>query len=138
MMILLAVLSVIAGSLLSGASLAGRAGISLFYSEYGFLKVWWQAALAIFVLWMILLVVQRVVHNKAALPTARIVHVFALLLALAGLYFTYYDFRHSLSHRLLGERFHLGAYLFWFGWMIISLFYLLQKKHKALYTTSVE
>jgi hypothetical protein len=51
----------------------------------------------------------------------------ALVLALIGLYFTYQDFRHNTAHRWLGERFHLGGYLFWIGWMAISVFYLIKK-----------
>ena len=45
----------------------------------------------------------------------------SVLIALVGLYFTYNDFRHTLSHRWLGERFHLGAYLFWIVWIAISV-----------------
>jgi hypothetical protein len=44
------------------------------------------------------------------------------------LYLTYNDFRQDLSHRLMGERFHIGAYLVWIGWMIISIYLLLTRK----------
>jgi hypothetical protein len=60
--------------------------------------------------------------------TAVILHILVLLIALAGLYFTYVDFREVLEHRLLGERFHLGAYLSWLGWIAISLFFLVKRK----------
>jgi hypothetical protein len=125
---LLAILSVVSGYLLSKASLVGKAGISLFYREYQFLKVWWQGALVVFGVLLLLFLIQRAIQSKAARGTSNLVHVICILLALAGLYFTYNDFRHDLSHRLLGERFHLGAYLFWAGWVIVSLFLLSQKK----------
>lgn len=51
---------------------------------------------------------------------------------LAGLYFTFSNFRNDLSHRLLGERFHLGIYLYWIGFCIISLFYALTSKKRPV------
>ena len=121
---ILALLSAISGYLLSKASLIGKAGISMFYKEYQFLKVWWQGALLVFGVLLLLFLVQGLVQRKVAKGTANFIHIILILLALAGLYFTYNDFRHDISHRLLGERFHLGAYLFWVGWIIISMFYL--------------
>jgi hypothetical protein len=59
---------------------------------------------------------------------ADLLHIAALVIAIIGLYFTYSDFRNDFSHRLLGERFHLGFYLFWIGWMLISLYYLFQRR----------
>jgi hypothetical protein len=128
LLFILAALSTISGYLLSKASLVGKAGISLFYKEYQFLKVWWQGALVVFGVLFLLFLAQGAFQRKAARGTANFIHVLCILLALAGLYFTYNDFRHDLSHRLLGERFHLGAYLFWIGWMLVSLFFLAQKK----------
>ena len=71
---------------------------------------------------------QGAAQKKLKTKKAKAVHIGCLLAALAGLYFTYYDFRHTTTHRLLGERFHLGGYLFWIGWIIISVYYLTQKK----------
>lgn len=128
LILILSLLSAISGWLLSKASLAGRAGISLFYKEYRFLKIWWQGALTVFAILIILLLLQNIAQRKLGKHKANILHISMLLLSMVGLYFTYYDFRHTISHRLLGERFHLGAYLFWIGWMVISLFYLTQNK----------
>ena len=133
LLFILAILSAISGYLLSKASLVGKAGISMFYREYQFLKVWWQGALAVFVVLLIFVLIQGAIQRKAARGTANFIHIICILLALAGLYFTYNDFRHDLSHRLLGERFHLGAYLFWVGWMIISMFFLAQRKKVRRY-----
>ena len=122
---IIVVLSVVSGYLMSKASLIGKAGMSLFYQEYNFLKSWWKGALVIFILLLILYAVHNMLVKKYPLVKARTITVFSCIIALIGLYFTYNDFRHTLSHRLLGERFHLGVYLFWIGWMVISLFYLL-------------
>lgn len=123
-------LSCISGYLLSKASLVGRTGINLFYKEYKFLKTPWQGGLLVFILLILLLFLQGLAQKKLGVKMARAMQFFLLLAAIAGLYFTYLDFREVLSHKLLGERFHIGAYLFWIGWMIISLFYLFQKPNR--------
>jgi len=75
-----------------------------------------------------LLLIQGWAEQKLLKRKANNLHIATIVLAAAGLFFTWYDFRHTITHRLLGERFHIGAYLFWIGWMIISLFYLTQQK----------
>jgi hypothetical protein len=124
----LALFSLIDGYLLSAISFAGRAGISLFYTQYQFLKSWWKDALLVFIFWIILLAIESMVSKKVSKATAAIVQISLLIIAIAGLYLSYADFQNSLSHRLLGERFHLGVYVFWLGWIAISIFILLQKK----------
>ncbi len=128
---LLAGLSVLCGWLFSKINLIGRAGIALFYNEYRFFKSWWKGALAVFLIWMILFWLQGFLQKKLIHRQAMLLHVAALVIAVIGLYFTYDNFRHDLSHRIIGERFHLGFYLFWAGWMLISLFYLFQKRNAA-------
>jgi hypothetical protein len=127
-LLLLTALAALSGYLLSKASLVGKVGMTLVYKEYSFLKVWWQGALAILAAWLVLLLLQGGVNRRAKGGNAALAHVVALVLAAIGLFFTYQDFRNNLSHRLLGERFHIGGYLFWIGWMIISLFYLFRGK----------
>lgn len=126
LVLLLLALSALTGYLLSKASLVGRVGISLFYKEYKILKVWWQSGLFVFAVWMILFFLQDWLKRKVSPNRSKLIQVGALLLALAGLFLTYQDFRNNLSHRLLGERFHLGGYLFWIGWIIISVFHLIR------------
>ena len=123
----LASLSAMSGFLLSKASLTGRVGISLFYKKYRFLETWWQGALAVFAILLSLLLLQGLAEKRFSKRTAGILHMAMIILALGGWYFTYHDFRHTTTHRLLGKRFHLGAYLFWIGWALISLFYLTKK-----------
>ncbi len=98
------------------------------YTEYRFLKSWWKGALLVFIVWMILLLIQSTIFNKARKAASRMVQVIALLIAVAGLIFSYSDFRNSISHRWLGERFHLGVYMFWLGWVVISVFLLLERR----------
>ena len=124
---ILAALSALSGFLLSKASLPGRVGISLFYREYKFLKTWWQGALVVFAFLLLLLLLQGLAEKYFSGRKAVLFHITTLLLALAGLFFTYHDFTHTTSHRLLGGRFHAGAYLFWLDWILISLFYLTKK-----------
>ena len=127
---ILALLSLLSGNLTKGVSLVGRVGINLFYKEYKFFKVWWQAALVCFAA-LILITVMLYFMDKALNGlTRKIVLLVFFFVFLAGLYFTFRDFRDDLSHRLLGERFHLGIYLYWIGFCIISLFYMLTPKMK--------
>ena len=121
---ILAVFSIIAGNLFSEISFVGKAGISLFYQQYQFLKVWWKGALLVFTIWIVLFILQTYLYKKTSKATFTIVSAVSLIAAIAGLFFSYTDFRRSLSHRWLGERFHLGVYLFWLGWIAISLFIL--------------
>ncbi len=121
-------LAALAGYVFSKASLIGRLGITLFYRQYKFLKVWWQGGLLIFVVWMTLFFLQGFAQKKMSPTNSKAIHILAVIASLAGLYFTYQDFRHTTSHRWLGERFHLGGYLFWIGWITISVFYLTEKK----------
>ena len=108
--------------------MAGRIGIDLFYKQYKFLKIWWQGALTVLVVWLLLLFLQGIIQKKLQKQKSLLLHSLIIVLALTGLYFTYYDFQHTLTHRWLKERFHIGAYLFWIGWIFISSFYLVQKK----------
>ena len=114
--------SIVAGYLLSAISWVGRIGIGLFYHEYKFLKVWWKGALIVFVVWMIVWLVQSVLRKKLTASGRNLMHGIFLMLAIAGMYFSFSDFRHTISHRWLGERFHLGVYLFWIVWIGITIY----------------
>lgn len=131
LVIFLTALSTLSGYLLSKATWISRVGMSLFYNQYNFLKTWWKGALLVFSVLMILLIIQTIVQSKLPSIAAKIFHTIMLFAALVGLYFTYRDFRHTLSHRWLGERFHIGVYIFWLGWITISLFYIFQPKKRG-------
>jgi len=80
---------------------------------------------------MSLFFVQTVFYKRGSVKTSKIIQTVLLAIAIAGIFFSYSDFRNTLSHRLLGERFHLGVYLFWLGWIAITIFLALQKKLPA-------
>ena len=127
-LLLLTGLSILSGYLLSKASLVGRAGINFFYKEYRFLQTWYKGAAVVLGVWLLLFFLHWLAQQKLAASKARLVHLIAIVFAAIGLYFTYSDFRNDLSRRLLGERFHIGAYLFWVGWMLVALFHLWPRK----------
>jgi len=137
LVVFLAALAFLSGYLMSKASLVGRLGMTYVYKEYRFLKTWWKGALAVFIVWMVLLIIQSIVERKLSKSKATIVHVIFVLLALVGLYFTYSDFQHTTSHRWLKEKFHIGAYLFWLGWIIISAFCIVQKRENIIKEKSI-
>ncbi|WP_300598330.1 cytochrome d ubiquinol oxidase subunit II [Niabella sp.] len=127
---LLLLIAVLSGILSSGISLVGRVGVNTFYKNYRFFKIWWQAAL-VCLLVLILVTFLLYAIDKKFKGGKRVILLTGFLFAfLGGLYITYSDFRNSLSHRWLGERFHLGIYLYWIGFCISDLFFLLgPKKH---------
>src|SRR5689334_12216811 len=104
LLICITCLSIVAGYLISKASLVGRAGMSVFYREYNFLKVWWKGAIAIFIVLILFFLLQGMAQRRLQKP--RTVQILLLIFAAVGLYFTYNNFRHDLSYRLMGERFH--------------------------------
>lgn len=127
LVISLALFSLLTGYLLSAISFIGKAGISMFYQQYEFLKIWWKGALLVFIVWIGLFLIQNAAYKRVSKANSNIISIVSLLVAIAGLFFSYKDFRNSLSHRWLGERFHLGVYLFWLGCIVISVFFLLKR-----------
>lgn len=128
LLVFLLALSVTAGILFSKISFIGRVGINLFYKNYAFFKVWWQGAGLVFGIFLLWMLIHAAIRKYATAKNALITYILTLVLAVAGLVFTYNDFRHDLSHRLTGERFHLGGYCFWLGFMAISMYYIVNRK----------
>lgn len=120
--LLQAILSLLSGYLISKMSLIGRIGINLMYSEYIIFKSWWQTALLLFGIQSLLLGVQFFVKKRKGNKLAFRLSLVLLVIALFGLYTTYHDFQHTISHKLLKEKFHLGFYLFWLTWIGGCLF----------------
>lgn len=123
-LLLLAGLSAVSGFLMSNMSWIGRIGINLIHKEYKFLKVWWQGALAVYVALLLLFVVQYIIQTHTHFVVGKLLHVLCFAAAIGGLYFTFSDFSNDITHRMLRDVFHVGAYLFWVGWMLISVFFL--------------
>jgi len=136
-LLFLAVLSVISGILLSKTSWVGRVGMTFFYKEYNLLKIWWQGAIAVYIVWLVLFIVHSFIQKALPKIAARLLHIVMLVIAIACLYFTYDDFTNDFSHHLLGRRFHYGFYLGWIGWMLICLFFTFKRNRpKATITSS--
>lgn len=123
LLFILAFIALLSGSLTKGISFVGRTGISLFYKEYKFFKVWWQSALVCFALFLVIAIILYFVDKSLTQRTGKTVLLACFFVFLAGLYFTFRNFRADISMKWLGERFHLGIYLYWIGFCIISLFY---------------
>jgi hypothetical protein len=122
-------LAVLSGWSLSKATLIGKVGIHILHKELTFLNSWWKGALFLWIVWVILELVQFSIWKRVSRKMNLIIQSLLLVLALVGLYYTYLDFR-TFSHRLLGERFHIGGYLFWIVWILISAFFVSQNKGK--------
>lgn len=126
---ILAPLAVIVGWTLSKATIIGKVGIHFLHREYIFLNSWWKAALFVWCVWLILEIIQYRVWKRNRRNINLAIQATFIFLAVLGLYFTYLDFR-TFSHGLLGDRFHLGGYLFWIGWCIISIFFIKLRNDK--------
>ena len=133
---LLAVLSCLSGHLLSKASWVGKVGMTFFYQEYNFMKIWWQGSVAVFIMLMILFLLHLLIYRKLHIIAGRLLNLVILFLVASGLYLTYDDFTNNFSHKILGRRFHYGFYLFWIEWMLICLFFIFKKKRTVTITTN--
>ena len=120
---ILAPLAIIAGWTLSKSTFVGKVGIHFLHREYAFLNFWWKGALFIWSVWVVLEIIQYLIWKKYRRSINQTAQATFIFLAVLGLYYTYLDFR-TFSHGLLGERFHIGGYLFWIGWCIISIFFI--------------
>jgi len=133
LLVILLLLSSISGYLMSKPSLVGRVGIDLFYREYRFLSVWWKGALSVFIVLFLLTLIQGMIHFRVRKGRSVLFQVLFLLLAVGGFIITYMDFHSDRTHRWLRDRFHIGVYLFWCGWALVSIFYLLSPKKRLIY-----
>lgn len=129
--IYLAALSVISGWLMSRMSWIGRVGVNLMHQEYKFLKTWYLGGGVVFGILLLLFAIQYTIQRRLSRIVAQGIHGLCLVVAVIGLWATYSDFRHDLSHSLLRERFHLGAYLFWIGWISICIYMFAAVKPKT-------
>ncbi|MES2772890.1 MAG: hypothetical protein V4722_01810 [Bacteroidota bacterium] len=130
-----AVLSFLAGWLVSGISLVGKLGIRFVYKEYALFRSWWKTGLVFLVVLLILWAFLWWARNKWSPSGSKLAITVILLAGIAGLVFTYYDFQHTLTHRLLKERFHLGFYLFWIGWLANGIYFLAGSKKETFITS---
>lgn len=132
---ILVCLSLLSGNLTAGVSLVGKIGISFFYQQFSFFQSWWQSSLVCLALMLIVGTLLYFTDRSLSGLKRKVVLIITFLIFLAGLFFTFRDFRTDLTHRWLGERFHAGIYLYWIGFCIMSLFFALTEK-KTITTVS--
>ena len=116
-------LAIIAGWTLSKAALVGKVGINVLHREYLFLNSWWKGAFLIWVIWLVLEIIQYQILKRYRRSINLTIQAAFIFLAVLGIYYTYLDFK-TFSHGILGDRFHIGGYLFWIGWCIIGIFFI--------------
>jgi uncharacterized membrane protein YsdA (DUF1294 family) len=113
-------------------------GISLFYKEYKFLRSGWKTFLLFFILQSAIILVLYLVKKKLPWKITKYTAAGLLIIAMLGLWATYYDFQYTFSHRLLKEKFHLGFYLFWIGWIGSCVFFLVNSPREIENVTLIE
>lgn len=116
--------------LISRISLIGKVGISLFYKEYRIFRSPWKTYILFFGIQLTIILLLYFLKNRYSGKITNMAAAVLLAIALFGLLYTYNDFLHTYSHRLLKERFHLGFYLFWTGWISTCVFFLTQRDQK--------
>lgn len=105
-------------------SAIGKIGIALFYKEYTLLRSGWKTFFLFFAIQMAVIAVLYIVNTRSSARAAKVTAYTLAGMAVVGLWLNFDDFLHTYSHRLLKERFHLGFYLFWTGWIISCVFFI--------------
>lgn len=109
-------------------SFFGKIGISLFFKEYKTLKNPWETAAILIGFQLFVIFILWLCYRGFGKKASNIVAIVVIVLALAGLGYTIYDFQEDFSHKLLKQKFHIGGYLIWIATMISGFFFLLQPK----------
>jgi len=120
-----ALLSWLEAWLISKISFVGRVGIATIHKEYGFLRSGWKTFFLLFGIQAAIIIALNIIQKKLPKKTTLIITSTLLLLGAIGLFITYQDFRHTYTHRILKDQFHLGFYLFWLGWIGSCLFFII-------------
>ncbi|MCO6564973.1 MAG: hypothetical protein J6581_05965 [Apibacter sp.] len=126
--------SISIGFLMSKMSWIGRMGINLFRNEYKILKVWWKTALMVLSIQLLLILIQYIIKRTCKVTISKLLFFLFLLSGCIGLVYTYHDFSTVYEHRIMKERFHLGGYLFWIGWIVSNLYFLVTPYQKTVQT----
>jgi hypothetical protein len=119
--------------LISKISLIGKVGIATVHHEYALLRSFWKTYALLSILQVALIITLYVLGKRSSKKITNLVSTVLLVAGLLGLVFTFLDFLHTYSHRLLKERFHLGFYIFWLSWMCTCLFFLFSDKIMLLF-----
>ena len=126
------VLSAVSAYLLSKMSFVGRLGINLFHKEYKILKSPVETFFLVFAIEILAIIILQTVYTLFNKKITNLTAVLMLLIGIAGLGFTVYDFTYEFSHKLLKTKFHIGFYLIWIGIIITSIYYLILPKRNSI------
>lgn len=118
--------------LISKISTIGKIGIALFYKEYRLLRSGWKTFLLFFGIQLLIILLLHLTRKRSSAKKTIFTASVFIALALIGLFTTFSDFHQTYSHRLLKERFHLGFYLFWIGWIASCVFFIIESYNKPL------
>lgn len=131
LLFILICIAIVSGILTTGMSFIGQLGISFFYTKLSFLKSWWQSALICFTLHTVVSILTYLIDRNLKGVTRKILFIIFFTISLIGLYVTFQNFRSNIAYRWMGERFHIGIYLYWIGVSFIILFFALTNKKKV-------
>lgn len=126
-----AILALICGILMSKMSFIGRMGINFLHRDYLIFKTWWKTALAILAIQLILILILVVARSLSSSKVNRLICLLFLIFGLIGAYATYIDFT-TTTHKMMKGSFHSGGYLFWFGWLISCLYFMISSSKKKV------
>lgn len=130
-LLILAFSSLLSGILISKMSLIGKIGITIIYNEYTILKLWWQTAILMFVIQLVIFIVLSFWTSKATKKVKQLLlPILFFVIGILGLMYTYYDFTET-SHRMMKTSFHSGFYLFWATWFANCLFFMTKKSNNS-------
>jgi hypothetical protein len=87
-----------------------------------------KSIIMILIVYMILFMLLGLVYKRMKTNIFNKISFLVLLMGFIGAILTYYDFHHTITHKLLGSKFHFGGYIFWMGYIIIPSFFLFNKK----------
>jgi hypothetical protein len=99
-------------------------GIATIHREYRLLRSGWKTFLLLFGIQIAIIITLNIIQKKVSRKSMILTASLLLGVAAIGFFITFQDFLHTYTHRLLKERFHLGFYLFWMGWMGSCIFFL--------------
>lgn len=111
-------LSILAGSFLSEMNFLERIGFH--FTNYSFLKVWWQASLVVFTVQALLILILWSVKRFSVYKNFIIVNLLCIILGILGLFYSYYQFTNSL-YVLLNKRFKIGTYIVFGSYFFTTL-----------------
>lgn len=118
--------------LISKISTIGKIGIALFYHEYRVFRSGFKTFVLFFSIQLAIIFGLYLLSKYKSRKVILYSTLALILLAVAGLVYTYNDFMYTYSHRLLKERFHLGFYLFWIGMIVTGVFFIQRRSLPAV------